>query len=576
MKAKAAHRLRCAVYTRKSSEEGLDQAFNSLDAQREACEAYIKSQAGEGWKLIRTRYDDGGISGGTMDRPALQQLLADIEARKVDTVIVYKVDRLTRSLADFAKIVEVFDAHGVSFVSVTQQFNTTTSMGRLTLNMLLSFAQFEREVTGERIRDKIAASKKKGLWMGGFVPLGYEAKDRSLVINGGEAETVRAIFRLYLEYGTVRRVKEEADRLRFTTKVRRAGNGRTSGGHPLSRGYIYKLLGNPIYVGRITHKREVYEGQHAAIIDAETWEAVQAKLADNAAHRRSGTQAAEPSLLAGLLHDDCGNRLSPSHAVKSGKRYRYYVSRSLITQAGVEKDAEGFRIPANELETLVISTVKGLLLSRVRLFELLALDRTSPAQVHAVLSRARRVANGAQRPSSKEARAAVRALLDRVTVKDQEVVVVISASGTRHMLGMDPAASTEGTSPRDEARYNISVPARLKQCGGTNRLIITDDNSRDEQKPDEAMVKLLGRAHDWFNRLAAGKAESVAEIARDEGLTRSYVTRVLRLAFLAPDIVEAILSGSQPPDLSAERLVRHSRLPLAWEDQRQILGFGRQ
>ena len=241
MTADRQHLLRCAIYTRKSSEEGLDQAFNSLDAQREACEAYIRSQAGEGWHPIRTRYDDGGISGGTLERPALQQLLSDIEARKVDTVVVCKVDRLTRSLADFAKIVEVFDAHGVSFVSVTQQFNTTTSMGRLTLNMLLSFAQFAREVTGERIRDKIAASKKKGMWMGGFVPLGYEAQGRTLTINQAEAATVLTLFRLYLEHGTVRRVKAEADRLGLTTKIRPTSTGEMRGGRPLSRGYIYKL-----------------------------------------------------------------------------------------------------------------------------------------------------------------------------------------------------------------------------------------------------------------------------------------------------------------------------------------------
>jgi DNA invertase Pin-like site-specific DNA recombinase len=291
MSADRPRRLHCAIYTRKSSEEGLEQEFNSLDAQREACEAYIKSQAGEGWHLIRTHYDDGGISGGTLDRPALQQLLADIKARKVDTVVVYKVDRLTRSLADFAKIVEVFDRRGVSFVSVTQQFNTTSSMGRLTLNMLLSFAQFEREVTGERIRDKIAASKRKGMWMGGFVPLGYDAKDRSLVINEPEAETVRAVFRLYLEHGNVRRVKDEADRLGLATKVRKTENGRMRGGRPLSRGYIYKLLGNPLYAGRIAHKGEVYEGLHEAIIYAETWEAVQRKLAGNAHDRRSGNGA---------------------------------------------------------------------------------------------------------------------------------------------------------------------------------------------------------------------------------------------------------------------------------------------
>jgi DNA invertase Pin-like site-specific DNA recombinase len=282
-----ASRKRCAIYTRKSSEEGLDQVFNSLEAQHEACDAYIRSQHHEGWVLARTRYDDGGFSGGSLERPALQRLLADIAAGRVDVVVVYKVDRLTRSLADFARLVEIFDAQGVSFVSVTQQFNTTSSMGRLTLNVLLSFAQFEREVTGERIRDKIAASKKKGMWMGGIVPLGYDASERTLVINQAEAETVRGIFALYRELDCVRRLKQEADRLGLRTKRRTTANGTECGGKPFSRGHIYKLLSNPIYVGQIAHKGEFYPGQHPALIDTETWTAVRDQLTTNARDHRS-------------------------------------------------------------------------------------------------------------------------------------------------------------------------------------------------------------------------------------------------------------------------------------------------
>src|SRR5690349_12122252 len=273
-----AGRRRCAIYTRKSSEEGLEQEFNSLAAQREACEAYIRSQRHEGWVLTRPRYDDGGFSGGNLERPALQHLLADIRTGRINIVVVYKVDRLTRSLADFARLVEIFDAQAVSFVSVTQQFNTTSSMGRLTLNVLLSFAQFEREVTGERIRDKIAASKKKGMWMGGNVPLGYDADERALVINPAEAETVRRIFALYRELGCVRRVKEEADRLGLKTKRRTMSNGAERGGKPFSRGHLSQLLANPIYTGRIAHKGQLYPGQHPALIDDETWTAVRQQL----------------------------------------------------------------------------------------------------------------------------------------------------------------------------------------------------------------------------------------------------------------------------------------------------------
>src|SRR5258707_8077142 len=298
--------LRCAIYTRKSSEEGLEQEFNSLHAQRESCESYIRSQRHEGWVCLAQHYDDGGLSGATMERPALQQLLADIQSGKVDVVVTYKVDRLTRSLADFAKIVEVFDQKGVSFVSVTQQFNTTSSMGRLTLNVLLSFAQFEREVTGERIRDKIAASKKKGMWMGGIVPLGYGASERTLVVNPAEAETVRCIFALYRELGCVRRVKEEADRLGLRTKHSTTASGTERGGRSFSRGHIYHLLSNPIYIGEIAHKGQLYPGQHPALIDAETWTAVRDQLVTNASDHRRKADAAEPSLLAGVLVDSQG------------------------------------------------------------------------------------------------------------------------------------------------------------------------------------------------------------------------------------------------------------------------------
>src|SRR6201984_1698107 len=326
-----ASRRRCAIYTRKSSEEGLEQEFNSLAAQREACEAYIRSQQHEGWLLARTRYDDGGFSGGNMQRPALQRLLADIQAGRVDIVVVYKVDRLTRSLADFARLVELFDAQGVSFVSVTQQFNTTSSMGRLTLNVLLSFAQFEREVTGERIRDKIAASKKKGMWMGGNVPLGYDANERTLVINPAEAETVRRIFALYRELGCVRRVKEEADRLGLRTKCRTAANGAELGGKRFSRGHLYTLLSNPIYTGQIMHKGQLHPAQQPALIDDASWCIVRDPLPANTRTTRRRAKAVEPSLLAGLLVDARGGRLTPSHAVKKGRSDLYYVSAAMIT-----------------------------------------------------------------------------------------------------------------------------------------------------------------------------------------------------------------------------------------------------
>jgi site-specific DNA recombinase len=361
-------RVRCAIYTRKSSEEGLEQEFNSLQAQREACEAFITSQRHEGWVCLRTGYDDGGFSGATMGRPALQRLLADITAGRVDIVVVYKIDRLTRSLADFAKIVEILDARGASFVSVTQQFNTTTSMGRLTLNVLLSFAQFEREVIGERIRDKIAASKKKGMWMGGVPPLGYRVQDRKLVIIDSEAEIVRSIFRRYAELGSVRLLKEELETQGIKSKSWTSASGRRIGDKPFSRGALYLILQNRTYLGEIVLKGQSHPGEHTPIIDQPLWNTVQEQLAANTATRNSGTRTHQPSLLAGILFDDDGNRMTPSHAVKQGTHYRYYVSHRLITKDQTNR-AAGLRIPAAEVEQLVTSRVRQWLLDPSNIYQ---------------------------------------------------------------------------------------------------------------------------------------------------------------------------------------------------------------
>ncbi|MEL7136222.1 MAG: recombinase family protein [Pseudomonadota bacterium] len=338
-------RIRCAIYTRKSSDEGLDQSFNSLDAQREACSAYIKSQRHEGWRELKAHYDDGGHSGGTIERPALKRLLEEVDAGRINMVVVYKIDRLTRSLTDFAKLVDRLDEANASFVSVTQQFNTSTSMGRLTLNVLLSFAQFEREVTAERIRDKIAASKKKGMWMGGLVPLGYDKSDTGLIINRNEAEIVRTAFQSYLEVGCVRRLKEHFDAAGWYTKTRTLKDGRLISGKPFSRGRLYHLLSNAIYIGKIQHKDKLYDGRHEAIIDDELWTSVQQKLKSNAVARKSGRNHKNPSPLAGKVFDQNGNPLTPNHANKAGKRYRYYVYRS------------GMRLPASEIEQGVLAAL---------------------------------------------------------------------------------------------------------------------------------------------------------------------------------------------------------------------------
>lgn len=542
---------RCATYTRKSSEEGLEQGFNSLDAQREACEAYIRSQAGEGWKPVRTRYEDGGYSGGTLARPGLERLLADIEAGRIDTVVVYKVDRLTRSLADFAKIVAIFDAHGVSFVSVTQQFNTTTSMGRLTLNMLLSFAQFEREVTGERIRDKIAASKRKGLWMGGYVPLGYEANGRTLAINEAEAETVRTVFRLYLELGTVRKVKEAADRLGLTTKVRPGQGKRMAGGRPLSRGHIYHLLGNPLYVGRIAHQGEHHEGRHAPIIGLETWEAARAQLASQAPPTGAArSRSSSPSPLRGKLFDEAGIGLTPKHAIKNGRRYRYYVSRALASgsDTAIPRAVDpAWRLPAREIERLVSEAVQSLLSDPAELALRVREAGVQESRIAELLMNASRW-NG--RPLE---------LIDRVDLAAREIAIRV-----------DLGDLLQGDSPR--IRY--TVPTTIRRRGVETRLVLGGPDCESKTfRLDPALVKAIARGHRWFEDLVTGRAQSLAEIAKREKVTQRYVGRLLPLAFLAPDIIASALAGTQPVHVTAEMMTRRADLPLDWEEQEALLGF---
>jgi site-specific DNA recombinase len=560
--------VRCAIYTRKSSEEGLEQEFNSLQAQREACEAFVDSQRHEGWVCLPAVYDDGGFSGATMDRPALQRLLADITAGRVDTVIVYKIDRLTRSLADFAKIVEILDARGASFVSVTQQFNTTTSMGRLTLNVLLSFAQFEREVIGERIRDKIAASKKKGMWMGGVPPLGYRAEDRKLVIVDSEAEIVRFIFRRYAELGSVRQLKEELEAHSIQSKLRTSASGRISGGKPFARGALYLMLQNRIYRGEIVHNQQSYVGGHEPIIDQPLWDAVQAQLAGNAAQRNEGGKTRQPSLLAGILFDGDGNRMTPSHAVKKGTRYRYYVSRSLITKDRTE-DSAGLRITAAEIEHLVSSRVHRWLLDPGSIYKSNSARLADSSMQQRLVARAADI--GKRWPDLPVAhkRAVLNGLIERIEVSADQIDIRLRPPRLNALL--DAAAPSQGAT--DDESEILSVPVRLRRAGREIRMVIDGTDPFAAAKPDARLIRLLLRARRFSATLVQGEGVPFASLAQREGVSRSYFTRLVRLSYLAPDITQAILDGRQPRDLTAEKLLDHSRLPLAWHDQRTVLGF---
>jgi site-specific DNA recombinase len=567
-------RVRCAIYTRKSSEEGLEQSFNSLDAQREACLSYIESQRHEGWRALSATYDDGGFSGGTMDRPALTRLLADIEAGRLDTIVVYKVDRLTRSLADFARIVERLEAAGVSFVSVTQQFSTTSSMGRLTLNVLLSFAQFEREVTGERIRDKIAASKRKGMWMGGHVPLGYDLHDRQLRVNPEEADRVRLIFRLYLELQCVHRLTVDLETRGMRSKVRLHQTGRTSGGHAFCRGALYAILKNHLYRGEIAHRGAVYPEQQAAIVSPELWDAVQALLAANNQAKRTGVYARDPSLLAGVLFDDRGHRLTPIHTIRRGKRYRYYVSQAVL-QKQTGQQGRVCRIPALEIEQHVTRRLEMWLATGRELLDQLALPSDDTAARTAWLAGAKAWKNlGTREPA--QVRAFLLATVRRVTVEETAVQLALSRSGLRTVLlrGEDIASivltPTRGQEDQDDL-MQVLINVRLTRCGGGMRLIVPGESGGERTaRPNAVLIKAVARAHVWYAQLLSGEAPSLRAIAREHGVMPRYVRRILRCAFLAPDLVEAILHGRQPPELTLAGLCH--ALPLDWAEQCKEFG----
>lgn len=528
---------RCAVYTRKSSEEGLEQNFNSLQAQREACEAFIKSQAGEGWILAPGHFDDGGISGGTMQRPALQRLLGEIAAGKIDVVVVYKVDRLTRSLGDFAKMVELFDAHKISFVAVTQQFNTTTSMGRLTLNVLLSFAQFEREVTGERIRDKIAASKRKGMWMGGQVPLGYNATGRELTINPEEAKLIRRIYERYLALKSVRLVKEELDAAGVKSKLRKYKGG-TTGGGSMFAGAIYQVLRSPLYVGDIPHKDEAYRGLHKAIIDRAMWEKVQQSFKDQKARPRGPALVTEPSPLLGKLFDESGLALTPAHSKKNLTRRRYYISRCLRSSKGDRNQA--WRLPAPLIEGVVASIACRTLTDKP--IVLAAAKKHSGLSQQLVLEAAAAAAKGLAGPAKG---GTLTALVNRIDLRSDCVTVKLSLEVERERVTLI-------------AREAI----QLKKRGVELKMIL--EGAPAAPAPDQTLLRATARGHRWLQALLAGKAGSIAELARREKIADRYVSRLMRLTFLSPEITTMVASGKQTP---ATLRALYRKVPLGWHEQ---------
>ena len=518
--SKSLHK-RCAIYTRKSSENGLEQEFNSLDAQREACAAYIASQVSEGWRALSAQYDDAGISGGTMDRPGLQRLMADIKRGGIDIVVVYKIDRLTRSLPDFARMVELFEQHGVSFVSITQAFNTTTSMGRLTLNVLLSFAQFEREVTSERIRDKITASKQKGMWMGGVLPLGYDAPNdgtRILRINPAEAETVRMIFTRYLALGSVHALAEELAAKGITSKCYTTRKGRLRGGQVFSRGALFHLLRNRLYLGEIVHKGTAHPGLHEAIIDDALFTKVQQQLDAN--KRRIGTSPKTQSrfMLTGRIFDAHGHPMSPSTTQGStGMRYRYYVSAPLqqgSTANGIDPELVQ-RIAATDIEAVIDTALRTCLCPSV-------------AEPHNAIQ--------------------------RLTLSYSQIEIKLAAG---YAGKMKPAAEMPAQELHDDGTITLTLPIKIKPRSGrvSHQPGITRRTGRNEK-----LIDALKRAHKLVKRDPRGMPVITA------APTSAYERKLIRLVFLSPRLQRQILAGEQPIGMSLSSLLEHEP-PLSWAAQ---------
>ena len=513
MAASTTKPVRCAIYTRKSTEHGLELEFNSLDAQREACEAYIKSQASQGWRALPQHYDDPAYSGGNLDRPALQQLLKDIDAGRIDVIVVYKIDRLTRSLADFAKLVEAFDAKSISFVAVTQQFNTTTSMGRLTLNVLLSFAQFERELSSERVRDKVAASRRKGKWTGGTVPLGYDAMDKKLVINKNEAETVRYIFKRYLELQSFGKLVEDLDKKGITTKRRNTKVRKFNGGIPFTYGPLAYFLKNRVYVGETGHKDKWFPGEHTPIVDRKIFDQVQQLLASKPTGREARRTASE-ALLLGKLHDDRGNRMSPSFSTKNGVRYRFYVSSALLRGRKSEVGSVG-RVPAAEIERAALTAI-----------------RTHP--------KAGQFDNGIDLE-----------MVERVVVARDQLIITFAQPGSDRDMETTPEIRCPWQTDISDSRSSVEGDSEIAAH-------------------NESLIQSVVRSQAWIKSLRDGAHDSIEMLAEANGLHPKVVRQALRLAFLSPDVTSAILEGRQPAGLSLARIPK--LLPLRWTEHRRLLG----
>ena len=553
--------VRCAVYTRKFTEDGLEQEYNSLDAQYDACTAYALSQRHEGWTLVKDRYDDGGFSGGSMRRPGLGQLMADVKSGKVDIILLYKIDRLTRSLSDFARIVDVLDAAGASFVSITQSFNTTTSMGRLTLNMLLSFAQFEREVTGERIRDKIAASKRKGIWMGGPVPLGYDVVERKLVPNEQEAQTVRHIMQRYLDLGTVKALVAELDAQGYLTKVQIRTSTANKGGCAFRRGTLYHLLSNRIYRGEIVHKGVSYAGEHEPIVPLDLWDDVQSALANRSQGGTSRRVAKHPSLPIGMVRDGEGREMTPSHTNRGNRRFRYYVTRPDQLEGKT-----AWRVNAHDLERLVCRTIAEWLQDKQRVAAALGSRAPGVSAMSDLLNQVRITASTLAGDTVGACKTLFEQLVPSITLQSNCIDIAIKLQNIMAVLNL----ATETVVPNQSIELRCEA-VRIRR-GHEVRLVIAAAERQPSPICDPKLVALIAEARAAAKLLSEQPEKSLATIATQHGRCRTRLGKLIELSCLAPNIITAIVNGTQPASLDSKALMG-APLPVTWTDQCKLLDF---
>lgn len=561
--------IRCAIYTRKSTDEGLEKEFNTLEAQREAGENYIRSMKHQGWVILPEHYDDGGFSGGSLKRPALKQLLSDVEAGKVDMIVVYKIDRLTRSLLDFAQLVKIFEKHCCSFVSVTQHFNTCDSMGKLTLNILLSFAQFERELGAERVRDKIAASKKKGMWTGGPLPLGYDSKNKKLVINKEEAEIVRFIFEDYKRTGsqfqTVRDVNEKG----YKPKERMTKTGKNISKGSFNHAMISNILNNPVYLGKVVYKGELYDGQHKAIISQALWDEAKSLRKANLGEAFRPSRVIKHSLLKGLIECECCGAMTPTRSKHGNKYYEYYTPLKTVKEGAKIAHCKVGSIPAGEIESFVIDKIKSIFQAPefqqglLKEFENQG-HNCNAADIHKIISD---IGDAIKYFEPRTIHNFISELVRKVIICHDHIEIKLQ-----------PFAATlyESSLVKPDPAFNnkileLKYPVRFGQKRG--RTVIVEPASVERITPhrDEKLFNAVTQAFYW-KQMMEEKHLSVTELARRENIDRGYMGQIIRLTTLAPDIIMAIINGTQPKLLNLRKLLRE-RFPYSWEEQKRELGF---